>query len=152
MNHDPSEQPNLIPTRLIVVGLVQNAAGQVLLCKMPPDRGVFPGQWGLRGGGIEPGETAQVALQRELREELGIQITAIRPMFFSDGRIIKSFLGGDRREFYMVFLIFACRPVEGEIHLNAEFSECAWVDPASLGAYDLNSATRETLERARSNW
>ena len=43
--------------RLIVVGLVWNKEGELLFCKMPPDRGVFPGQWEFPGGGIEAGET-----------------------------------------------------------------------------------------------
>ena len=44
-----------IERRVIVVGLIHNGRGEWLLCKMPAERGVFPGQWGLPGGGIEPG-------------------------------------------------------------------------------------------------
>ena len=59
-------------TRIIVVGLVRDQGGRLLLCKMKPDRGVFSGQWGLPGGGMESGEKMEEALRRELREELGI--------------------------------------------------------------------------------
>ena len=45
--------------RVIVVGVVQNIAGELLICKMPLGLGVFPGQWGLPGGGIEAGETVR---------------------------------------------------------------------------------------------
>ncbi|MDI5349372.1 NUDIX domain-containing protein, partial [Salmonella enterica subsp. enterica serovar Kentucky] len=40
-----------------------------LLCKMADNRGVFPGQWALSGGGVEPGERIEEALRREVREE-----------------------------------------------------------------------------------
>ena len=41
--------------RTIVCPLIQND-GHYLLCKMAADRGVFPGQWALSGGGVEPGK------------------------------------------------------------------------------------------------
>ncbi len=39
--------------RTIVCPLIQND-GCYLLCKMADNRGVFPGQWALSGGGVEP--------------------------------------------------------------------------------------------------
>ncbi|MEE8524399.1 MAG: NUDIX domain-containing protein, partial [Thermoanaerobaculia bacterium] len=41
--------------RLIAVALVFNEDDELLLCRMPPNRGVFPGKWSLPGGGIEDG-------------------------------------------------------------------------------------------------
>ena len=69
-------------TRMIVVPVVRNDDGRVLLCKMPPDRGVFPGQWGLPGGGVEPGERIHDALVREVNEELGVAVVSAKPLFF----------------------------------------------------------------------
>lgn len=46
--------------RTIVCPLIQND-GCYLLCKMADDRGVFPGQWALSGGGVEPGERIEEA-------------------------------------------------------------------------------------------
>ncbi|HBH9106542.1 TPA: nucleoside triphosphatase NudI, partial [Escherichia coli] len=50
--------------RTIVCPLIQND-GAYLLCKMADDRGVFPGQWALSGGGMESGERIEEALRRE---------------------------------------------------------------------------------------
>ena len=56
-----STQPQ---SRLIVVPVAVDASDRVLLCKMAPDRGVFPGQWALPGGAVEPGEAIEDALRR----------------------------------------------------------------------------------------
>jgi len=60
--------------RVGVVGVIQNAADQYLICRKPKNRGVFPGQWALPGGGIEPGERMEAALRREIKEEVGIEV------------------------------------------------------------------------------
>jgi len=133
--------------RLIVVGVIQNTQDQVLICKMPQQRGVFPGQWGLPGGGIEEGETAEVALRRELVEEVGLEVENVQPLFFTDAAYAKTFTDGSQQEFYMVFLLFACRASSGEVRLNDEFTEFAWVNLAELQDYDINIETARTFRR-----
>jgi len=133
--------------RLIVVGVVQNTQNEYLICKMPPRRGVFPGQWGLPGGGIEAGETAEAALRRELQEEIGLEVSEIQPLFFTDGAYRKTFPDGSQREIYMVFLLFSCRAADTHIQLNPEFEEYAWVKAGDLSGYDLNVETLKTFKR-----
>ena len=136
-----------VMTRMIVVPVVRDDDGRVLLCKMPPDRGVFPGQWGFPGGGVEPGERIQDALVREVGEELGVSVLSAKPLFFKDGAHEKVVPGKGPILLYMVFLLFNCRiDPDHPIRLNEEFCEFAWVEPSRLGEYDLNSATRETFE------
>ncbi len=95
--------------RTIVCPLIQND-GAYLLCKMADDRGVFPGQWALSGGGVEPGERIEEALRREIREELGEQLllTEITPWTFSDDIRTKTYADGRKEEIYMIYLIFDC--------------------------------------------
>jgi len=112
---------------------------------MAADRGVFPDQWALSGGGVEPGERIADALRREVREELGVEVTEASPLFFKDLLHEKTFPGGEKRLIYMVFLLFECRVSSATLILNEEFSEYAWVPPAALGGYDLNAVTRETF-------
>jgi nucleoside triphosphatase len=133
--------------RIIVVGLVRNAHGEWLLCRMPPDRGVFPGQWGLPGGGIEPGEEAEAALRRELREEIGLEVSQVEPLFFTDGLYTKRFSDGTQRPIYMIFLLYTCLAPGEAVRLNPEFEAYAWVSQASLPEYDLNIETRKTFAR-----
>jgi 8-oxo-dGTP diphosphatase len=51
----------------------------VLLAHRRPDRAFYPDVWDFVGGHVEPGETLEAALVRELQEELGIMATAFRP-------------------------------------------------------------------------
>jgi nucleoside triphosphatase len=133
------------PARLVVVALVRNASGDYLLCRMPPTRGVFPGQWGLPGGGMEPGETIEQALRREVREEVGLELTEIRPLFFKERTAEKLFGDGRRRRLHMVFLVHECRSGGIDVRLNEEFEAAEWVSPARLRDFDLNDETGHTL-------
>ena len=94
--------------RTIVCPIIQND-GAYLLCKMADDRGVFPGQWALSGGGMEPGETMEQALRREIREELGdaLEITEVKPWAFRDDTRVKTYADGTTEEIYMIYLIHA---------------------------------------------
>ncbi|HBE9117405.1 nucleoside triphosphatase [Citrobacter amalonaticus] len=132
--------------RTIVCPLIQND-GCYLLCKMADDRGVFPGQWALSGGGVEPGERIEEALRREVREELGEQLVLsdITPWTFSDDVRTKTYADGSQEEIYMIYLIFDCVAANREVKINEEFQAFAWVKAEELGSYDLNIATRKTL-------
>lgn len=132
--------------RTIVCPLIQND-GCYLLCKMADDRGVFPGQWALSGGGVEPGERIEEALRREVREELGEQLVLsdITPWTFSDDVRTKMYADGSQEEIYMIYLIFDCVAANRVVNINEEFQDFAWVKAEDLGTYDLNIATRKTL-------
>jgi nucleoside triphosphatase len=131
--------------RVIVVGVIQNARDEYLICRKPKIRGVFPGQWALPGGGIEPGERMEEALRREIKEEVGIEIFDIQPLFFKDGRYPKLFPDGSSMDIYMIFLIFACRAASKEVVVGEEFETYAWAKRERLANYDLNEETRDTF-------
>jgi nucleoside triphosphatase len=106
------EAEPFVSFRIITVPLIHNDGGQYLICKMATDRGVFPGKWGLPGGGLEKGERAEDGLRRDIREELGIEVRNLKRLFFKDGQFLKSFADRSKGEVYMIFLIFSCQPVE----------------------------------------
>lgn len=134
--------------RIIVCPIIKNN-GDYLLCKMANDRGVFPGQWALSGGGMEPGETIEEALRREIREELGeeLQITEIAPWTFRDDIRVKTYPDGRKEEIYMLYLIFDCISANRQVTFNDEFQEIKWVSPNDIGQLDLNEATRMTFKQ-----
>jgi len=136
-----------IRRRVIVVGLVWNDRHELLFCKMSSKRGVFPEQWGLPGGGVEPNEKIEEALRRELREEIGIEVKNIEPSFFKDGQYEKTFADGSKQQVYMIFLMFSCIAQNEKIKLNDEFSEYRWVKKEDFMTLDLNVETIDTLVR-----
>jgi len=137
-------------TRLVVVPVLHDGGGRVLLCRMAPDRGVFPGQWALPGGGVEPGERIEDALRREAREELGIELAEGEPLLFKDTVLPKTFPDGSQRILHMVFLVYRCRAAVEPVTLtlNEEFTEHVWANRSELADMELNPLTRDTLVAA----
>jgi TDG/mug DNA glycosylase family protein len=65
--------PQLRPS---VRGFALDGEGRVLLVRYPDWE---PGVWVAPGGGVEPGETDEEALRREVREELGVEVAEVGP-------------------------------------------------------------------------
>src|SRR5215813_13256579 len=143
-----AEETQAPRSRLIVVPLVVDDQNRVLLCRMAPDRGVFPGQWALPGGGVEPGERIDVALRRETREELGVELATFRPLLFKDAALDKTYSDGSREPIHMVFLIYECTLASTILSLNEEFSEAGWFDASGLSKLALSDLTHDTLAKA----
>ena len=101
------------PTHLVsVAGLVTNDRGEILLVNSPW-RG-----WEYPGGLIEPGETFEEALRREIREEAGVEIEILR------------FVGICKNvEKNIVNIDFVCRYVSGELTTSEESTEVIWATP-----------------------
>ncbi|PTT91319.1 8-oxo-dGTP diphosphatase MutT [Pelomonas sp. HMWF004] len=66
------------PITEVAVGVLVAPDGQFLLTSRPEGK-VYAGYWEFPGGKVEPGESVEQALARELREELGIEIGAAHP-------------------------------------------------------------------------
>lgn len=62
----------------VAVGVLIRPDGSFLLTSRPPGK-VYAGYWEFPGGKLEPGETVEQALRRELQEEIGITIGPVEP-------------------------------------------------------------------------
>jgi 8-oxo-dGTP diphosphatase len=88
----------------VAVGAIADASGRILIAKRP-EHAHQGGLWEFPGGKLLPGETPQAGLARELAEELGIEVTASRPLI----RVQHDY--GDRRVLLDVHKVSAYRGV-----------------------------------------
>ncbi len=74
-----------------------NGAGQILLQLRDDDPGIpYPSTWGLPGGGIEPGETSEMAVRRELVEEIAFvagELAEVGHYVIPEGATLTVYLG-----------------------------------------------------------
>ena len=115
----------------IVVSLALiNDADEILLSKRPKNKHLA-GFWEFPGGKVETGEVPEIALIREIKEELDININnkCIAPLSFSEF-IIKNF---------SCFCFYVCRRWEGKPK-SMENNEIMWVKPNMLRKYKMPPA------------
>ncbi|GAC1389444.1 MAG: NUDIX domain-containing protein [Variovorax sp.] len=62
----------------VAVGVLLRPDGAFLLTSRPPGK-VYEGYWEFPGGKVEPGETVEQALRRELQEEIGVTVGTVHP-------------------------------------------------------------------------
>ncbi len=94
--------------------------GKLLIVKRKDDNPQMPGIWELPGGRMEPGENPFEGLQREMREEVGLEITVLNPMKVhhftrADGQIV-------------TLIVFLCKSKETEIFLGKEPEAAKWME------------------------
>ena len=121
------------PKPLVLVAAVAliDADGRVLLAQRPEGKSMA-GLWEFPGGKVEPGETPEAALIRELEEELGIGTWAscLAPLTFASH-------GYER--FHLLMPLFACRKWQGTPRPH-EGQALAWVRPEGLRDYPMPPA------------
>jgi 8-oxo-dGTP pyrophosphatase MutT (NUDIX family) len=119
--------------------IVPDASGRVLVLKRAPDS-TEGGRWCLPGGKMDYGDTVEQAAMRELQEETSLRSTNLRFLFYQDN------LPPAPGRMHCVTLYFECS-VEGEVVLNEESIEAAWISPGELARFHLAFRNDEALVR-----
>lgn len=130
------EEPLISAIMTVVAAALVDAEGRVLVQRRPAGK-MMAGLWEFPGGKIEPGETPETALARELKEELGI---AVDTAMLSPAVFASEPLAGR----HLLLLLYICRSWSGAPRaLDAE--ELLWCRPEALHALDMPPADRPLI-------
>ena len=126
---------------LVAAAALVDPDGRVLIAQRPEGK-AHAGQWEFPGGKVEAGETPELALVRELREELGVEPCeqCLQPFAFASHPI-----GAGR---HLLMPLFICRRWDGFVDPK-EGQQVKWVRPDRLLDMDLLDADKPLAAELR---
>ena len=119
----PPGEPPAKPVVLVAAVALVDVDGRVLLAERPEGKHLA-GMWEFPGGKVQPGETPEAALIRELDEELGIRTheSCLAPFTFASHGY---------ENFHLLMPLYVCRKWQGIVS-SREGQRLKWVRPAQL--------------------
>lgn len=100
----------------VVCALIQNENGKIFCCQRGPGR-ALEGKWEFPGGKIEPDETQEQAIVREIKEELKSQIEVIKYIGVSNYDYTEL-----EKPFSITMYAYLCKLVSGDLELTEHIS------------------------------
>ncbi len=130
--------PAIAAKRLVLVAACAliDTDGRVLIARRPEGK-AMAGLWEFPGGKVEPGESPEETLARELHEELGVEICVpcLSPLIFASHGY---------ENFHLLMPLYACRKWTG-LPVAREGQALKWVRPAKLADYPFVPADKPLL-------
>jgi len=132
------------PERPIVgVGGVVVREGAVLLVQRAAEP--LKGHWTLPGGAVEPGETLIEAVQRELREETGLEVRVLEMVEVFE-RITRD--ESNRPRYHYVLIDYLCEALDGKPQPSSDVTAVAWARPEEFPRYQLSEKATAVIQKA----
>jgi 8-oxo-dGTP diphosphatase len=133
---DPGPKPLVLVAAVALI----DADGRVLLAERPAGKHLA-GMWEFPGGKVQPGETPEAALIRELDEELGIDVvtSCLAPFTFASHAY---------PEFHLLMPLYVCRKWSGIVTAR-EGQRLKWVHSAQLADYPMPPADKPLVAMLR---
>jgi len=125
-----------LPVILVAAVALIDADGRVLLAQRPEGK-AMAGLWEFPGGKVQPHETPESALIRELKEELGIDVAeaCLAPLTFASHRY---------ERFHLLMPLYVCRRWDGIVSPR-EGQALKWVRAQRLGEYPMPPADKPLI-------
>ena len=120
--------------------ILLNHKGELLITGRPAGK-IWSGYWEFPGGKIEADETPEIALKREMKEEVGVILNTFAPFgFVSETRADENY--------HVVVLCYLCREWQGEPQAH-ENQKMAWIKPEALDGYKLLPSNRGIVKQLK---
>jgi len=129
---------------LVGTGALILKDGKLLLIR----RGAQPGRgkWSIPGGLVELGENVQDAMVRETKEEVGLEVEAVKLMDVFDSITLDE---QGRIQYHFVVVNFLVRVVGGSLQTASDILEARWVTVDEVEKYNLTKSFRAFFEKHR---
>lgn len=128
-------------TSIVVVAIIHNDKKQVLIARRAETKAFHPNMFECIGGHLDPGETLEQGLKREVLEEIGCEIEV--------GDVFDAFTYEDE-EMLKVELSYLCKLVPGQVpKLNPEdHSEFLWIGSDEISKFEKEDEETAALRKA----
>lgn len=130
-----SEPRGPIPHKQIGVAVIWNEQGQLLIDRRRQE-GLLGGLWEFPGGKLEPQETVEACIRREIKEELGIEVEVGKQLIAVDHAY---------SHFKVTLNVHHCRHLSGEPQ-PIECDEVRWIELADIDEYPFPQGNVKIIE------
>ena len=136
----PAPGAGALPILLVAACALVDSDGRVLLARRPEGK-PLAGLWEFPGGKVHPGETPELALIREIKEELDIDVaeSCLAPFTFASHAY---------ETFHLLMPLYLCRRWQGAVRAT-EGQALAWVRPPRLADYPMPPADKPLVAMLR---
>jgi len=124
-----------LPHKKVGVAVIRNQKGEILIARRLAT-GLMGGLWEFPGGKIEPNETVQQCIKREILEEIGIEIQVEEELIT---------INHQYPQFYVTLIVHYCSYLKGEPQ-PLECQEVRWVTLAEIANFSFPSANSQIIQ------
>jgi 8-oxo-dGTP diphosphatase len=126
-----------LPVVTVVGIILEDEKGRVLLAQRPADKSM-PFLWEFPGGKVEPNETPEDALVREINEEIGIEVNQkdLQPF---------TFVSLTYPDFHIILLCYLCTTWKETPVARENQGGMSWISPQDLTKYPMREANQKLI-------
>ncbi|MGH7157169.1 MAG: NUDIX domain-containing protein [Candidatus Saccharimonadales bacterium] len=118
-----------ITLRVAAKALITDAKGKILVLREAGTylEGTKVGSYGIPGGRLNPGESYEEGLHREVKEETGLEVEPLHPIYVGEWRPV---IKGIPHQIIAIFTV--CKAKTKKVTLSEEHDDHRWVDPKDI--------------------